>query len=143
MIVYFDTSAVVPLLVDEPGSSLCAQLWDDSDDVVTSILTYVETTAALAQAQRMGRLDDVQRREAAGLLESLWDEFAVVAVDDELARRAAGLAVDCGLRGYDAVHCASALQVAADDLVVASGDRSLLRACRKAGLATADTASGE
>jgi hypothetical protein len=44
------------------------------------------------------------------------------------------------LRGYDAVHCASAEQIRDRDLVVASGGRALLAACSQLGLATADTA---
>ena len=42
MIVYFDTSAFVPLLVIEPGTSLARELWDSADEVVTTRLLYVE-----------------------------------------------------------------------------------------------------
>ncbi|MGH3939622.1 MAG: hypothetical protein ACRDTG_13525 [Pseudonocardiaceae bacterium] len=53
-------------------------------------------------------------------------------------RRAAHLAHHCALRGYDAVHCASAEQLDDDDLVVAAGDQKLLNACSSLGMATAD-----
>jgi hypothetical protein len=43
------------------------------------------------------------------------------------------------LRGYDAVHCASAERIDAADLVVANGDKDVLTACAELALATALT----
>ena len=54
MIGYLDTSAFIPLLIDEPTSEACRRFWDDADVIVSSRLLYVETAAALAQAGRMG-----------------------------------------------------------------------------------------
>ena len=34
MIAYFDTSALVPLLIDEPSTSTCQELWEQADDVL-------------------------------------------------------------------------------------------------------------
>lgn len=111
--------------------------------MVTSRLTYVEAAAALAQAARMRRVRQRHHSAAVRLLDQLWSEFDVVDVDDPLARRAAALATDFTLRGYDAVHCASAEQIGDGDLVAASGDRRLLAAWRELGVATADTASAD
>jgi uncharacterized protein len=52
---------------------------------------------------------------------------------------AAELADVLALRGYDAVHCASAGQFEDADFVVASGDKRLLDAWKSLGLATFDT----
>ena len=49
------------------------------------------------------------------------------------------MAYECALRGYDAVHCASAELIDEGDLVVASGDRELLLACKSLRISTADT----
>ncbi len=138
MIAYFDTSALVPLLVDETGSASCEQVWSIADDVVTVDLSWVETAAALAQACRMGRIDDNERTTGLSTFTALWAELSVTESSDELLRRAAELSHEHSLRAYDAVHCAAAEQVAAPDLVVAAGDRALLRACRSIGLVTAD-----
>ncbi len=142
MISYFDTSAVVPLLVAEPTSPACRLLWDTADAVVTSRLLYVEAAAALATALRLGRIERRQHRLALRLLDRLWREFDVVEADEPVVNRAADLALECALRGYDAVHCAAAEQLDDDDLVVASGDRKLLQACARLGMATADTGTG-
>lgn len=138
MITYFDTSALIPMLVSEPSSLFCRRLWDDADDVAASRLAYVEAAAAIAQAKRLGRLTERDRQAAFRRLGRFWVELDVIEVDDVVARRAADLADRLELRGHDAVHCASAELIAADDLVVASGDRKLLAACAAIGLATAD-----
>jgi uncharacterized protein len=139
---YFDTCAFVPLLIAEPGSDFCRRLWDSCDAVVTSRLLYVETSAALAQALRLGRIVRRNHSAALRLLDQMWAEFDVVEVDSVIVERAAELAHSEALRGYDAVHCASAEQVDDDDLVLASGDRALLAACARLGMSTADTNGG-
>lgn len=54
MIGYLDTSAFVPLLIEEPTSQTGRRFWDDADVIVSSQLLYVETAAALAQARGSG-----------------------------------------------------------------------------------------
>ena len=56
MIAYFDTSALIPLLIDEPASVRAARLWDEAARVVSVRLAYPEARAGLARAGRMGRL---------------------------------------------------------------------------------------
>jgi predicted nucleic acid-binding protein len=139
VIVYFDTSAFVPLLVTEPGTSLARELWDSADGVVTTRLLYVEAAAALARARRIGRITARNHRRAVDSLDELWRDFRVVEIDEVVIRRAAELADHYALRGYDAVHCASAERIDATDLVVASGDKDVLAACAELALATALT----
>ncbi len=56
-LVYFDSSALVKLVVEEAGSSLVAQLWDGCDAALASRLAYPEVRAALAAAARNHDLD--------------------------------------------------------------------------------------
>lgn len=139
MIGYLDTSAFVPLLVNEPSSQACRRFWDDSDAVVSSRLLYVETAAALAQAHRLDRLDDNKYNACSRLLDELWPQIEIAEVDEPLMFRAAELAGLLALRGYDSVHCASAEQLEDTDLVGASGDRRLLAAWKSLGIAVFDT----
>ncbi|WP_327110312.1 type II toxin-antitoxin system VapC family toxin [Nocardia sp. NBC_01730] len=143
MIGYLDTSAFVPLLVDEPTSRACRRFWDDADAVVSNRLLYVETTAALAQAHRMRRLDDGPYSGCRRLLDRLWPQVEVIEIDEALMLRAAELADRCALQGYDAIHCSSAVQLDDPDLVAASGDKRLLDAWRTLGVATFDTNNPE
>lgn len=137
MIAYFDTSAVVPVLIVEPGTPRATQLWDAADRVVSARLVYPEGRAALAQAHRLGRLTARQLRAAVGELEARYDQLDLVEVDDELARRAGELAEAHALRGYDAVHLAAADRLRQPDLVVVAGDVGLLAAAKAERIATA------
>ncbi|WP_121057966.1 hypothetical protein [Microbacterium telephonicum] len=55
---------------------------------------------------------------------------------------AATVAVDRGLRGYDAVHLASAALLRGSDVAFVSGDRALLRAVGEEGFITVDSSGG-
>jgi predicted nucleic acid-binding protein len=138
VIAYFDTSAVVPLLIAEPGSTRAASLWDGADRVVSVRLLYPEARAALAQAERLGRLTAGQLRDAVTELDSLFEEIDLIEVDDGLARRAGELAEVRQLRGYDAVHLAAAARVRDPNVVVIAGDSALLDAAAAEGMAVAE-----
>lgn len=135
---YFDTSAIVPIVVEEASSTVASRLWDEADRVVSSRLVYAEARAALAMARRIDRIDESGLREAVDDFESLHDQLDVIEVTEGLVREAGGLAEQLSLRGYDAVHLASARLVDDAELVLATGDQSLLVAARTIGLATAD-----
>lgn len=137
MIAYFDTSALIPLLVEEPSSEPAGVLWDEADRLVAVALVYAEGRAALAQARRMGRLTAGDLRRAVRELDDLYAQLDRVAVTEDLVLRAGGLSERHGLRGYDAVHLAAGLLVADDDTVFVTGDHALRRAAYDAGLATA------
>ncbi|WEG10564.1 type II toxin-antitoxin system VapC family toxin [Microbacterium horticulturae] len=139
MIAYFDTSAIVPLVVGEPTSPLCTHVWTVADQVATSRLSYVEAAAALASAERMGRLMRESYDEARRRLGTLWQMVQIVEVDALLMEDAADAAKNQGLRGYDAVQFASAMRIASADSIAVAGDHNLLAAWRRSGLATVDT----
>jgi uncharacterized protein len=140
VIAYLDTSAIVPLLIEEPGSALCRHVWDAADAVVCSELGYVEAAAALAQALRLERIRGNERAAALRVLDLAWSRIDVVPVHGSLLREAAALAGTFPLRGYDAVHCAAALRITAPELTAVSGDQQLLAAWRERGIAVIDTA---
>jgi hypothetical protein len=139
LIGYLDASAFVPLLVGESSSASCRPFWDNADAVISSRLLYVETAAALAQACLMNRLTPQAHHRCLALLDQLWAELDVIEVDETLVTRAATLAYQFELRGYDAMHCAAIEQVGDEDVVGAAGDRQLLDAWRGLAIATFDT----
>ena len=143
MIAYLDTSAIVPLIIDEPTSASSQRAWLAAEEVVVSLLAYVEAAAALARAERMGRLDANEHRDAMIELERLWVSVVVVEPREDTVLHAAALSRRFGLRGYDAVHCATAVEAASDDFVAVSGDRDLIDAWRELGLTTIDTNGAE
>lgn len=138
MIAYFDTSALVKLLIDEPGSATADDAWRAADARICCSIGMTEAAAAVARAERMRRIDVATAHAILIDLESIWTGVSRVACDDELAAEAAQLAVLLGLRGYDAVHLASARSAGAT-LVAADG--ALLDGATACGLATIDVAT--
>ncbi len=141
MILYLDTSALIKLLVEEEDSDLVATLWDDSDAVATALLTYTEGRAALAAAGRQGRLCESDYAPAKHMMGRLFDQMFLLDFSRTTAWSAGELAERHALRGYDAVHLASAIALAEDELVLATWDRGLAQAAREAGLQTAGITS--
>ena len=139
MILYLDTSALVPLLVEEPSSRICGELWDAADSVTSVRLTYIEAAAALAMAERMGRISAEDEAAGRAILDELWTSVDVVEVDHDLLTAAARVARTHALRGYDATHCAAGIAIDDPEVVAASRDGRLLAAWRAAGLAVHDT----
>ena len=137
MIAYFDTSAVIPLLVDEPASEAVEEMWKAASRVVTVRLLYPEARAALARAFREGRLTSRHHRLTVAALERLDSQLDHVEITADLAMRAGELAEAEALRGYDAVHLAAADAVADDDLVMVTGHAALRAAAARIGIATA------
>jgi len=137
VIAYFDTSAIVPLIVDEPSSPMCMRLWNEATRAVSVRLMHAEARAALAQAQRMARLSQDQLARAVDQLDLLSGQMSFIEVTQGLVSTAGELAEAHQLRGYDAVHLAAARAMSDDDAVLISGDRRLIEAANREGLATA------
>ena len=137
MIAYFDTSAIIPLLIDEVGSAKAADLWLRSDRVLSARVLYPEAHAALAQANRSRRITDRQLALTVAALRSIVAQIDHVEITRQVAERAGALAEQHHLRGYDAVHLAAAELVKQDELVLVAGDGNLLRGARGLDLNTA------
>jgi predicted nucleic acid-binding protein len=102
--------------------------------VASSILSYPEGCAALAAAKRQGRLGEKRHGDAMVAFEEMQEDLVTVGVDPLLAKSAGRLAEDFGLRGYDAVHLATALQLGDEEVVFVTWDQDLARAAGLAGL---------
>lgn len=83
----------------------------------------------------MGRIDTHTLRSAVRAIDDLYAELRVIGIDGALARSAGELAELYGLRGYDAVHLASAISVEDTGLVTVTWDRDLADAAIACGYA--------
>lgn len=134
-VAYFDSSALVKLLVDEEGSDLAATLWDGADAVVASRLAHPEVRAALAAAHRNHRISDIDHAELIERWGAMWDGVRAVELTAAVEGRAAQLASEHALSGADAVHLASALTV--PSVLIAVWDRRLHAGAVEVGLSVA------
>lgn len=108
MIAYFDTSALVKLVLDEPGSGLAHEVWDRVDYSFCTSVGQVELHAAIAAAARVNRVRDEEISAAFSDAEAVLRQCELVEVDPSLTGSAIRMVYDHPLAGYDAVHLAAA-----------------------------------
>jgi predicted nucleic acid-binding protein len=140
VITYVDTSTLLKLLIEEDGSEQAALIWDTAESLASAALVVVEGRAALAAAERSGRLTRPQLKRARVDLVELIDEMSLVEITEDLIELAADLAEDEELRGYDAVHLAAALTVETE--ILTSADTALCDAAERRGLHVANPLDG-
>jgi uncharacterized protein len=128
---------LVKLVVVEDGCDLAAKLWGSAYPAASSILAYPEGRAALAAARRLDRLGKKAHQEALTAFEEIFGELVAIGIDEGLAARAGEHAEDLELRGYDAVHLATALELGDEEVVLVTWDRDLARAGERVGIGVA------
>jgi predicted nucleic acid-binding protein len=109
---YLDTSALVKRYAQEPGTAWVLSLTDVAaeHDLYTVRVTGPEMIAALFRKSRRGEISPEEARRSAENFRADWEhQYQIVEVTARVADRAMELAEKHGLRGYDAVHLASAL----------------------------------
>jgi len=137
MILYLDASALVKRYIAEPGAIEVSEAIAAAEVVGTSLISRAETAAALAKARIVGTLT---RQEASSVLQvfrSEWPSLVRVQATEMLVARADELAWELGLRGYDAVHLASALlwqEGMGEGVTVATFDQQLWEAAEQRGM---------
>lgn len=119
---YFaDTSALAKRYISEAGSAWVRGALDPAAGAQTFIvrIAAVELIAAVTRRERAGSISLADAITARTTFErDLDSEYQVVEVTVALVRRAMNLAAAHGMRGYDAVHLAAALEV--NEALVAS-----------------------
>ncbi len=137
MILYTDTSALVKLVLTEQGSDLAVELWVNSPRVASSMLAYPEGCAALAAASRSGRLTPIHYQQSLRSFQRTFEQLVSIEVDEQLALAAGERAATLGLRGADAVHLATALDLDDEEVTFVTWDQALANAAASAVLAVA------
>ena len=111
MILYAESSAVLSWLLGEPSGSAVRELLAGSEGVVTSALTGVECSRAVARARALGRISAAEELAALRLLdvaETTWD---VHDVSETVLSRTRQAFPEEPVRTLDAIHLATAEQV--------------------------------
>jgi predicted nucleic acid-binding protein len=136
VILYLDTSSLVKLYVPESGSEMIRALVADATSVVTSRIACPEFYSAIT---RRYNSKDITKKNFDYLCAAFTTDWQrIYALDfDEIA--AGKLVCKHGLRGADAIHLASAMQLVkcgdSLDIVFSSADRKLNEAADKEGFA--------
>lgn len=105
---FWDSSALVPLLVEESNTTAVQQAYRSDPTIVVAWTTLVECASAIARAEREGSLTPAQAGAAFTRLDELgrvWREVEPVGDLRDIARRLLRVHT---LRAADAVQLASA-----------------------------------
>lgn len=106
---FWDTSAVVPLLVSQPVSDLVRPLLRADEGIVVWWATAVECMSALARLERTGELQSPAVQVAADALALLRQGWTEVTPTDAVRDTATRLLRVHPLRAADALQCAAAV----------------------------------
>ena len=137
MILYLDSSALVKIYVREEGTPEVRQAVTQAQYVGTSQITKVEVPSALMKLSRLHILDSGTAQTYLKLFLEQWPDFSSLALTNEVTERALRLVMHYPLRGFDAVHLATALvwqDLIGHQITFATFDKQLWRAAAKTNL---------
>ncbi|MBU0607346.1 MAG: type II toxin-antitoxin system VapC family toxin [Armatimonadetes bacterium] len=106
---YWDTSALVPVVVAEPRTAEMRALAAEALDPATSWLTLVECSSAVARLEREGQLTQARADQALTEVRAVLRDFEELRMTEALRTLAGQLLRRHPLRTGDALHLAAAL----------------------------------
>ncbi len=136
---FWDSSAVIPLLVPEATSGLMQKLFEGDPVIVAWWATEIECTSAIARRQRQGQLREELAADAFARLSALQVGWHEVEPSEGIRDSAKRLLRVHDLRTADALQLAAAFFVAEarpSTLEFISLDDRLLTAARREGFRT-------
>jgi predicted nucleic acid-binding protein len=128
VILFCDTSALIKLLIIEPGSDQMQQASSQADAIAVCRITWAEAMAGMARRLREQPKDAEVLEQARQQLIQSWPHCTIVEVSQQLVETAGRFADAFALRGYDSVQLAAAheLHLSTDQpLTFACFDRRL------------------
>jgi len=137
VILYCDTSALIKRYVEESGTEYVDTLWKNSWCVSTSVVAFAEAMSAFGRKLREGLLSRKEHITTVKKFKADYGHLILVPLDNNLNSVMEGLFNKHPLRGFDAIHLASALVFAnlkETDLFFACFDYALNKAAQKEGL---------
>lgn len=134
MILYLDTSSLVKLYLDETDSEKVREAVAEAELVVTSRIACPEFHSALTRRRNSREISRKDYEKLCKAFDSDWERISVLDFDE---RQAGQLVRKHGLRGADAIHLSSVLQLVGGneklDIAFSSCDRKLNEAAAAEG----------
>jgi uncharacterized protein len=139
MILYLDTSALVKRYFRESYSEEVISKWQAATEIVTSEVAFAETMASIYRKKREAGLREALIRRIVESFLADWKSFIRVELTEDLNKYIHKIVMEHPLRGFDAIHLASARVVQEklpEDFVFACFDVGLARAAQSEGFNT-------
>jgi len=142
--IYLDTSALVKRFVAEAGSDRVGRLIVEEASVATAKIAYPEIYSSLTRKWREKDLSKSDYELACRQFELDWEAYIRVDLHDEILSISRDLIQRYPLRGFDAVHLASAVyleKALGEPVSFVAADKRLLEAAHQESLLTVDAVS--
>ena len=111
MILCLETSSLVKLYVREEDSEAVKKAVGAADAVAVSILAYAEARDAFARKRREQGISEAAHTAIKEALSGDWPHYFVLNLADRTVKAAGDLSEKHSLRGFDALHLASAIDL--------------------------------
>lgn len=106
---YLDSSAIIKRFAKEKGSELVRRIIEEEGPIATAKIAYAEIHSGLARKKREKILAPAQYDRICRQFELDWLAYVRLELTDEVLSIARELIRRYPLRGFDAIHLASAL----------------------------------
>ncbi len=139
MILYLDTSALVKRYFREPSSDEVIALWKNATEIIISSVAYAEALASFYRKKRETDLREATARKVIQTFRQDWKSFIRIEVNDALNEYLDNTLQKHSLRGFDAIHLASAVlmrESLREDILFVCFDQVLARAAHSEGFDT-------
>ena len=113
--IYWDSSALIPLLIEEPHSQLVKEIIRKDLEVVTWWGSLLECLSAVSRRRREGILSHDEEDDLRQRLETAFETWTEIEPGEELRRSAGLLLFRHPLRSADSLQLAAALTWVAKD----------------------------
>jgi uncharacterized protein len=134
---YLDTSALVSLYVEDARTESVRRAVQAASGTATSNIAYAEARAVFARMRRERLLKPRLYAATVAAFNDEWERLNLVQMTDPVVRAAGDLVERHPLRGFDALHLASAIRLRGDDarITFCCHDARLAAAARAEGFA--------
>ena len=133
---FWDSSALVPLIVDEDETDYCLKILSEDQEMLIWCLSRVEVVSALCRRLREGKLSEPDFQGSKKRLNEFIERAHEVKAIEKVRHRALRLLEVHPLRAADACQLSSALVATQEDpdrLAIISFDQRLKNAALKEG----------
>ena len=133
---FWDSSAIIPLLVFEEETEYCVQAYRTDSEMLTWTMSKVEVFSALCRRLREESLNDIDFESAKARMNTIFDSVHEITSIPKVKERALRLLRVHPLRAADTMQLASALVATEEDpskLPIMCFDERLAQAAKREG----------
>lgn len=135
---FWDTSALIPLMLEEPKTGVMRRLLADDPHILTSAFTVIEIASAIWRRRHAGELSIAAHHDADRQFADLSNVWTELPVSTDVIQATLSVLSRHPLRAGDAVQLGTAMVASGDarDIAIVTLDKAFIAAARSEGFPT-------